>query len=143
MTPNPYEPHAYAKASYPPSDLQPPPNRTPFALAALGAFLASAYWAALALLSGVGGGASSSSGLRSLLPIVLVVLYAVRGVQLLKGDPIAAKRILFLHAVGGASAIFQIMSGNPVSFALQAIKVAIHIFGSATAYLALRAHKQG
>ncbi len=114
------------------------PNRTPFVLAAIGAGLASLYWAGLTLLIALGVAMGSVSALQILLPCVLIVLYAVRGFQIFKGDPVAAKRILWLHGIGGVMAMIQMGSGNTLLIALQSIKIAIHIFGAITAYLAMR-----
>ena len=115
------------------------PNRTLLVLAAVGAWLASAYWAALTLLLGFGVASGTVSGTRIFLPGVLIALYAWRGVQLFKGDAAAARRILWLHGAGGAIALFQMISGGgPLLMALQGIKVAIHVFGLVTAYLAMQ-----
>ena len=133
MNPNPYEapqaPGPPGGYPYPPAG--PPADRTMFVLAAVGAGLASAYWAGLTLLIGF----SAASGFQIILPIVLIVLYAVRGVQIFKGDRAAARRILWLHGFGAISAVLQIASGGPLFFILQGIKIAIHIFGGITAYL--------
>jgi hypothetical protein len=77
--------------------------------------------------------------MQVILPCVLIVLYAVRGVQLWKGDPAAAQRILVLHAVGGILAVVQMAGGNPLVMVLQGIKLGIHVFGGVTAHLARRA----
>jgi hypothetical protein len=114
-------------------------NRTPFILAAIGALAASGYWALLTLLilANVTTGGSLSP-MQLILPGVLVVLYAVRGVQLFQGDVRAANRILWLHFVGGLFAAFYAATGHGLFAALQALKIAIHIFGGVTAYLAKR-----
>jgi hypothetical protein len=129
---NPYTPPGYPQATVA------SPTRTPFLLAAVGAWLAAAYWAALTLLIGVGAVMGSLSGVQIILPVVLVVLYVLRGTQLFKGDPNAARRILWLHGVGGVVAIVQVISGGGLFAILQGIKVAIHVFGGVTAYLAQR-----
>jgi hypothetical protein len=114
-------------------------NRGPFILAAVGAWLASAYWAALTLLIGLGAAIGTTSPAQIVLPCVLIVLYAVRGLQLFKGDPNAARRILWLHGIGGLAAIVYMASGGGFIVALQGVKLLIHVFGGITAYLALRA----
>ena len=137
MNPNPYQPpNAQGPLPYAPGG--PPPDRTMFVLAAVGAGLASAYWAGLTLLIGLGAAYGSVSGFQAILPIVLIVLYAVRGVQIFKGDPAAARRILWLHGIGAISAVIQIGSGGGLFVVLQGIKILIHIFGGVTAYLAQR-----
>ena len=83
------------------------------------------YWAGLTLLIALGVATGSVSAVQILLPCVLIVLYAVRGFQILKGDPVAAKRILWLHGIGGVMAIIQMASGNPLLILLQSIKMAI------------------
>jgi hypothetical protein len=90
------------------------------------------------LLLGVGAAFGSTSPAQFVLPCVLIVLYAVRGFQLLKGDPNAARRILWLHGIGGIAAIVYMASGGGLIVVLQAAKLVIHVFGGATAYLALR-----
>ena len=78
-------------------------------------------------------------------PCVLIGLYALRGYQLFKGDPAAATRVLWLHGIGGLMAILNIFSGSALLVVLQSIKLAIHVFGAVTAYLAQRefARSQG
>jgi hypothetical protein len=144
MNPNPYQPpQSYrAPAPYPPGGAPPNVPRTPFVLAAVGAFLASGYWAALTLLLGLGAAVGNISLMQTILPVVLVVLYAMRGYQIFKGDPNAAKRILWLHGVGGVVAIMQIAQGHGVFVALQSIKGLIHVFGGVTAYMAQRAYAE-
>jgi hypothetical protein len=100
--------------------------------------LASVYWAALTLLLVVGVATGSASSTRIVFPLILIVLYALRGVQIFKGDVAATRRILWLHAVGGIFAFIQMLSGGIFLMVLQGIKVAIHIFGGVTAYLAYR-----
>ena len=137
---NPYQP---------PGDYAPPGaavatvNRGPFILAAVGAWLAGAYWAAITLLLTLGAAAGSVSGAQIILPCVLIALYAMRGYQLFKGDPAAAKRILWLHGVGGVAAIVYMMSGGAIVMVLNGIKVLIHIFGAITAIMASRAYATG
>jgi hypothetical protein len=132
MSPNPYNP---PQAAYGVAEIS--ANRTPFLLAAAGAWLASAYWAVLTLLIALRVTAGAGSATSLVLPFILIGLYAVRGYQLYKGDRRAAARILWLHGVGAVVAVFQAMSGMLV--VMQVIKVAIHVFGGVTALLALRA----
>ncbi len=110
-------------------------RRTLFVLAAIGAFLASAYWTALTILIVL----STEVSAQLAIQVVLIGLYAVRGVQLWKGDPAAAQRILVLHVIGGVMAVIQAVMGNPIVIVLQVIKLAIHLFGGITAHLARRA----
>ena len=117
-----------------------PLNRTPFILAGVGAMLASLYWAALTLLIGFAAASGSGSTFRVIVPCILIALYAVRGYQLFKGDPAAARRVLWLHGIGGVMAVIQIASGDAVLQVLNGIKVAIHVFGAVTAYMATRAY---
>ena len=109
MAPNPYQP-PQAPFGYPQS--APPENRTMFVLAAIGAGLASVYWAGLTLLIGLGAAMGSASMVQVILPIVLIVLYAVRGLQIFKGDRAAARRILWLHGLGCIAAFMQIAAGG-------------------------------
>jgi hypothetical protein len=120
--------------------------RAKFMLAAVGAFLASGYWALLTFVLGVGAAAGMNSSFRLLLPCMLIGLYAVRGVQLLKGDLSATTRILWLHGAGGAVAIiqmFQLASTGPLVLVFQLVKLAIHVFGAVTAWSARRAVMAG
>ena len=140
MNPNPYQP---------PGDYRPAGagvatvNRTPFVLAAVGAWLAGAYWAAITLLLTFGVATGSVSAAQIILPCILIALYAMRGYQLFQGDPAAARRILWLHGVGGVAAIVYMMSGGAGVVVLNGIKVLIHIFGGITAVMAQRAFKAG
>lgn len=135
--PNPYQaPRPQAPFDY--RQAGPPEDRTMFVLAAIGAGLASVYWAALTLLIGLGAALGSVSMFQVVLPIVLIVLYAVRGFQIFKGDRNAARRILWLHGLGGIAAIMQIASGGGFFAVLQGLKIVIHLFGGITAYLAQR-----
>jgi hypothetical protein len=109
-----------------------------FLLAGLGGFLASGYWALMTLLLGAGVASGSINPTQLLLPGILIVLYAMRGAQILKGDVAAAQRILWLHAVGGVFALIQLASSTSLVFALTLIKVLIHVFGGVTAFLARR-----
>jgi len=113
-------------------------NRTPFVLAAIGAGLASLYWAGLTLLLALGATFGNLSPFQIILPCVLIFLYGWRGIQIFKGDPMAAQRIILLHGLGGVSAIMQMASGDSFVMMLQAIKLGIHVFGGVTAYIASR-----
>jgi len=139
MNQNPYEPPrdlappGYAQAAVAPA------LRVPFVLAAIGAWAASAYWGGMTMLIGLGTATGRVSPIQGVLPCVLIVLYALRGWQIFKGDPAAAKRIIFLHVIGGAVAAMQIASGTALLVVLSSIKVAIHVFGGVTAFMAQRA----
>ena len=135
MSPNPYEP----PTAFGPERA----TRTLFVLAAVGAWAASAYWAALTLMIGLGVATSSASPLQIVLPLVLIGLYAVRGFQVLKGQAAATTRLLWLHGVGGVIALTQVYSGTGILVVLQGIKVAIHVFGGVATYLARRALVRG
>ncbi|MDB4993941.1 MAG: hypothetical protein JWM74_1373 [Myxococcaceae bacterium] len=139
-SPNPYEaPRAHAVVDGAQAHL-PASLRAPFLLAAIGAWLASAYWAALTMLLAFGIATQGVSPMQVLFPCILIVLYAVRGYQLFKGNPAAAKRILWLHGVGVAVTLLNMVaSHDSVLFVFQSIKVAINLFGGVTAYLAHRA----
>jgi hypothetical protein len=137
---NPYQPPGNYGA---PTAAVATATRGPFLLAAIGAWLAGAYWAAITLLLMLGVAAGSVSGAQIILPVVLIVLYALRGYQLFNGDPAAARRILWLHVVGGIAATLQMMSGNVILVALNGVKILIHIFGGVTAWMAQRAYARG
>ena len=147
--PNPYAPPTppspYAQGAYGPAYGQPnpaAPSRTMFILAGVGALATSAYWAVLALFIGIGAASGSASGLTVIMPIVLIALYAYRGVQLFKGDPSAASRLLWLHGVGGVMAVLNLMSPNGIVVVLYGLKVLLHIFGGVTALLALQSYRK-
>ena len=131
---NPYQPPAAYVVNAPR-----PAARSAFVLAAAAAFLASMYWAGLTLWLGLGAALGSGSVIQLILPLVFVVLYAMRGFQLLKGDVAAARRLIWLHVVGAAMAAIQLRAGAIVI--LLAIKIAINVFGAITAYRATRAHE--
>ncbi|MEO7094948.1 MAG: hypothetical protein ABI175_16940 [Polyangiales bacterium] len=134
MSLNPYQaPDAYLTDGQPGAR-----GRGMFVLAAIGAWLASVYWAGLTALLALGAAAGATSPLQIIMPCVLIVLYAFRGVQLYKGDAAAAQKIVVLHAIGGIMAIIQIAAGNSLVVVLYGIKVAIHVFGGVTAYLTRR-----
>jgi hypothetical protein len=133
-SPNPYQPPRAADA--PQGEPGARQNRTLFVLAAIGAGMASLYWAGLTALLGFGTAFGSTPGSKVIVPGVLVIFYAVRAYQIFQGNISAAKRILWLHGVGGMLAVFQMMSGNAVVIGLNAVKIAIHLFGAVTAYFA-------
>jgi hypothetical protein len=126
---------------YQPPDPQPgmAPSRTPFLLAGIGALAASAYWALYTGLVGLSVAGAGVSPVRMILPFVLIVLYAVRGFQIFKGDGRAATSILWLHGIGGIMAVINMASGDPMIIGLNALKLLIHIFGAVTAHLARKA----
>jgi hypothetical protein len=141
MTPNPYQPPAaYQAPPVPGAAVAPVVNRTPFILAAVGAWLASAYWGLMTGIIGLGMAFGSTSGTQLLWPLVLIVLYALRGVQIFKGNPAAARGIILLHAVGAIAALLQAASGGMFIAMLQGFKVVINVFGAITAYLAYRSY---
>jgi hypothetical protein len=136
---NPYEPpRPGAVSNFASPQPIPVVNRTPFVLAALGAWAASGYWALMLLLGAVGvaSGAGSSTGL--ILPLVLIVLYASRGLQLYKGDPAAIRRIMWLHGFGAVAAIIQVLQLSGIVAVLQGLKVVINVFGICAALWAHR-----
>ena len=112
-------------------------------LGAVGALMAIPVAAAITLLLTFGVATGTVSGAQIILPCILIALYAMRGWQLFQGDPAAARRILWLHGVGGVAAIVQMMAGGPIIVVLNGIKVLIHIFGGITAILAQRAFTTG
>lgn len=129
---NPYQP---------PEPQQPnaAPSRMPFVLAGIGALGASAYWGLYTLLVGVAVAGAGASPVRMILPVVLIALYAIRGFQIFKGDARAATSVMWLHGVGGVMAVINMASGDPFLIGLNAVKLLIHIFGGATAYMARKA----
>jgi hypothetical protein len=96
------------------------------------------YWGLLTLLIGVGVASGGVSATRVVLPIVLIALYAYRGLQIFKGDQRAARSILWLHGIGGVMAVVQMASGSPVLIVLQGGKLLVHIFGGVAALLLTR-----
>jgi hypothetical protein len=118
------------------------PSRTIVTLAAVGAWIASAYWALLTLLIAFAAASGATSFGQVIIPIILIGLYAVRGFQLFKGDPTAARNLLWLHGVGGVMAAIQIAGGGGIVMVLQGIKLVIHVFGGFTALRAQRALMQ-
>jgi hypothetical protein len=143
MTPNPYQPpNPYAGAPPGASPGVAVVNRTPFVLAGVGAWLASLYWAALALLRGLFAAAGAGSGALVVMPLILIVLYAVRGFQVMQGDVAAARRLLWLHGFGAMAALLLALSSSGFYAGLQSVKVLIGIFGAVTAFRAQRAVAQ-
>ena len=136
MNQNPYQAPSMLVSS--PQGPAAAPNRTLFVLAGVGSLLACAYWAGMTLLLGLGMAMGTGSAFNLFFPVILIVLYAVRGLQILKGDVMATRRILWLHVVGSVAAVVQMMTGNVIMIALNAIKVCIHLFGGTTAVLATR-----
>lgn len=133
---NPYESPGGAG----PESIGDPARKKIFLLAAVGAGLASLYWAGVTALIGLAVAATDKvSGVQIILPCVLIGLYALRAFQLWKGNASAARSVLWLHGVGGALALFQLASGSSFIIVLNVIKAAIHIFGGITAYRASKA----
>lgn len=126
-------------SSYDPDPAAPVPSKTPFLLAAIGSALAALYWAGLTALIAFAATFGSVSGAQIILPCVLIALYGWRATQIYKGDPDAARKVLWLHGLGGITAVIQIATGGPLMFVLQGIKLVIHIFGGITAFNASRA----
>lgn len=119
-----------------------PVNRTPFILAGIGSLLTSAYWGLLTLLIGFAAATGNTSAFQLFFPVILIGLYAVRGVQVMKGDPAAAKRLIWLHGVGAVVGLTQLTSRESIVVVLYGVKIALHVFGCVTAYLASRAADQ-
>ena len=152
MNPNPYEPPRSYEApgiavgypqGYPASAVTAPGSRTLFILAAVGAWFASVYWAVFTGLAAVGASMGSGSFISVILPCYLIVMYAVRGFQIIKGDPAAAQRIISLHVIGAVFAVVNVVTGaSAILMVLQSFKVLIHIFGGTTAYLARRSFER-
>jgi hypothetical protein len=103
----------------------------------VGAALASAYWGGLtALLAGgaIHGYAVDSTQL--VFPILLTVLYAVRGFKVYNGDHASARSLTWLHAIGALVAFWQIgVTHDATIVALYGAKVAIHLVGGIPAFL--------
>ncbi|HXU80664.1 MAG TPA: hypothetical protein VN914_04665 [Polyangia bacterium] len=129
VDPNPYQP---------PRAPDDEGRRNLFVLAAVGAFLASLYWALVTALLAFGIAKGSMEGTALILPVVLVAMYASRGYRIWKGDADAARGILWLHGLGMVMAVIHMTSGAAQVAALHGVKIAIHIFGLITAYLAQR-----
>jgi hypothetical protein len=115
------------------------PDRTLCTLAAVGAALASTYWGALValMLLGMFGGYAISP-LQVALPILLIVLYAMRAVRVYRGDRSAARRLAWLHLIGGVFGLIYLTNYGSVIATLYGIKVAIHVLGGIPAFLVSR-----
>lgn len=105
-------------------------------VAAIAAFAAAAYWALLTFLIGISG----QSPIQMALPFLLIGLYAYRGAQLLKGNVTAAQNLMWLHGIGAAVTVFQIVT-EAAAPVLLIVKIAIHVAGLATAVLVLQKAK--
>jgi hypothetical protein len=118
-----------------------PSARGTFLLAAIGAWFAAAYWALMTGLYGLGAALGSGSVVNLLLPGVLIVLYILRGMQVLRGDAGAARRLLVLHCVGGAVALLNVAGASsfPLVMGLHCVKLLVHVFGGIGAEMARRA----
>ncbi len=115
-----------------------PVSKTPLLLAALGAWGAAAYWALLTALLAFGAAMGSVGATNLILPVILIALYATRGVQMLKGEARAIRSLLWLHGVGGVVAVMQVATSQGFFVALQAVKVVVHVFGIVTVLMARR-----
>lgn len=137
MTVNPYQPPTQDPIATHPPGVVP---RGTFVLASVGAWAAALYWAAFTLLVGLAVSAGAVSAAQLLLPCVLIGFYSVRGLQIFKGDVSAARKVTWLHVVGGAVAVFQAAT-TPLALlvALNVVKAAVHVFGVATAWRVVRA----
>ena len=133
MTPNPYNPPAYNQ-----TPAMSGPVRSAFVMAAIGAWAAALYWAAIFALIGLGAVVGTGSMVNMILPLILIVLYALRGFQALKGDARALIRLLWLHGIGGLVAASQVASSSGIASTLQGIKVVIHIVGGVATLFAFR-----
>ena len=108
-------------------------------MASLASGITSLYWLALTGLIGLavsGGGASPG---ELLVPIILIGLYAVRAVQIWKGNPTALVSALWLHGIGGLMSIVQMAKGDAIVLVLYGIKLLIHVAGGVTAFVARKA----
>jgi hypothetical protein len=125
------------------SQAQKQQTRSPFVLlAAIGAGLASASWALMTVIMGLAllsPDSATSSPTMMLGPCLLIVLYAWRGIQIYQGDAGALTRILWLHGLGAVMSVVQFVTGGPLMWLLQGIKISTHIFGLVSAFLARRA----
>jgi len=137
---NPYDPPrpgALSNVPYP-QPTAPVVNRTPFVLAAVGAWCAAGYWALMTLFLGLGVMTGSGSGVGLIFPVILIGLYASRGLQIFRGDPSAVRRILWLHGIGAIAAISQAAQSQGLVAGLQGLKVVINLCGLAAAFWAFR-----
>jgi hypothetical protein len=92
----------------------------------------------MSLLLGLGAALGSGSIMRLFLPTLLVAFYFLRGVQVMKGDVTAARRLLWLHVIGGGVACLNMASATGVVMGFHAVKLIIHLFGGITAEWARR-----
>ena len=115
-------------------------TKTLFFFAGGAAWLAAVWWAVVAAVTLFAVSAGNITPLFLVLPLFLVVAYAVRGAQIMKGDVRAAQRILLLHAVGAVAAILQLSSRRDIVVILNGVKVAIHLLGIGSAYWARRTY---
>ena len=113
-------------------------NRTPMIVAAVASWLASAYWALLTVLTFLASITGEISGIRALLPLVLIVLYAVRGFGAFRGDPRSLTSLTWLHGIGAVATLINSRSLSGLSLGLNAVKIAINLLGAVTAYMAMR-----
>lgn len=133
---NPYEPPG---GGYTPAQTT-TFNRRPFVLAAIGAWLAALYWLGMTLLLGAAVASGGLGPAQLILPFVLIGLYAHRGWRLYNADPRMIRSILMLHGLGIFASIMQITAAkNEVVTIMNGVKIAIHVFGMITAFLAKRA----
>jgi hypothetical protein len=116
-------------------------NRTPMIVAAVGAWLASAYWALLAALTFLAAIAGELNGFRALLPLVLIVLYAVRGFGAFRGDPRSLNSLTWLHGIGAVATLINSRDLSGLALGLNAVKIAINLFGAVAAFMAMRSLK--
>ena len=117
-------------------------NRSLVVLTTVGAALASTIWgafAALAMYGAMNGVTISNTQLA--LSVVLVVLYALRAYKVYNGDLSAARRLVWLHAIGAIASIAvvaQLGGAFPILTALYAAKIVVHVFGGIPALLLSR-----
>jgi hypothetical protein len=109
-----------------------------FVLAAVGAWLAGAYWGLLTLGIVMGVATGALSFIQILIPVVLIVMYVGRGYQSFQGNAGAMNNLLWLHGVGGLIGLMHAAQGEGFVAVLHGAKVGIHIFGGLTVYLALQ-----
>jgi hypothetical protein len=117
-------------------DLRPRSIQGICTVAAIAAFAAAAYWALLTFLIGISG----QSPIQMALPFLLIALYAYRGYQLLQGNVTAAQNLMWLHGIGAAVTVFQVVTevAAPV---LLIVKLVIHAFGLATSIMVVQKAK--
>jgi len=139
MEPNPYQP---PRSPDPPSE-QAESKRKLFRLAGIGAGLAGGYWALIGAGMALGSASGSISAGSLFAPVLAIAFYGSRAYRIFKGDAGSAVRdLVWLHAIGLIAAAIRMFSGSTLLIALQGVKIAIHIFGGVTAYLAKRSEQQ-